>query len=297
MVFEGFDIFNVKVNSSPEVVIHGVKAGSGPPLLLLHGYPQTHRIWNHIAPTLTKNFTVIAMDLRGYGKSSKPAGPPDPSTYSKSTMARDCVNVMSHFGFSDFLVCSHDRGARVAHKLCVDHPSTVRKVMVLDICPTAAMYAATNFEFAYSYYHWFFLIQPFPIPEDLINANSDKYVEGHFSSKYAGLDAFTRESLEAYKAQMRDPDMVHASCEDYRAAASIDLEEFNEDEEMGRRVKCPLMVLWGKHGVIENCFDAVAEWRKVCDGPVTGEAVDSGHYIPEEVPDVLLEKMLVFFRD
>lgn len=298
-MFEDFAEFNIKTSPDPEVCIYGKisQSRSGPPLLLLHGYPQTHLIWHYIAPSLAKTYTVVVMDLRGYGASSKPFGASDHSTYSKRVMAKDCIEVMSHLGFQKFFVCAHDRGARVTHKLCVDFPDRVQKALLLDIAPTAAMYSGTNDTFARAYYHWFFLIQKAPFPEKLISGDPDAFMDAHMGSRYAGLAVFTDECMRAYRAAMRDPGTVHATCEDYRAAASIDLEENAQDLKAGRKIKCPLMILWGSMGAIEKCFDALGEWTKVSDAEVSGESLNCGHYIPEERPDELLQEIKKFLVD
>jgi haloacetate dehalogenase len=302
-MFEGFKEFNIPVQTDvhSSVIIHGIHSGSGPPLLLLHGFPQTHRIWHKIAPSLTSTHTVIAIDLRGYGASSKPpssaasaGGPHKP--YSKSVMASDCVAVMSNLGFSKFDVISHDRGARVAHKLCVDHPKKVGKCMILDICPTLAMYEKTDMAFATAYWHWFFLVQPAPFPESLILAQPELFRERFFGGGYAAQGGFMEEEvMREYVGQFRDEDAVHGMCEDYRAARTVDLVEARADRELGRKIRCPVRVLWGKRGVIESSFDALKEWRDVSDAEVSGESVDSGHYIAEEAPDVLLKHIKEFF--
>ena len=238
----------------------------------------------------------MALDLRGYGFSSKPAGDDRHSNYSKSVMAQDCVRIMTQMGYNKFYICAHDRGARVAHKLCVNHPEMVLKAMFLDIAPTLAMYTKTDFTFAKAYYHWFFLIQPSPLPEDLINGNPTVFMEVSMG-RHAGLKMFNQDCLKSYIDVMKNPAAVHAMCEDYRAAASIDLEEAREDEEMGRKIQCPVMVLWGKHGIIEKCFDAIGEWKKVSRSTVVGESLDCGHYIPEEAPEALLEHIQKFLKE
>jgi haloacetate dehalogenase len=297
-MFPGFTPFDIQV--SPDIKIHGIRSGTGPPLLLLHGFPQTHHIWHVLAPSLTPNFTVICIDLRGYGASSKPPATPSHSSYAKSAMAADCIAVMSHFSFPKFGVISHDRGARVAHKLCVDYPESVTKVMVLDICPTLSMFEQTNQEFASAYWHWFFLIQPSPFPENAIFAAQELFAERFFGGGYAGDSAkeegfWNQEALGMYRRQLGDREGLVGMCEDYRAAASVDLVESRRDREEGKKVKCDLRVLWGKTGVVEKCFDALREWRAVCEGEVSGESVDSGHYIAEEQPDVLLKHVREFF--
>ena len=241
---------------------------------------------------------MILLDLRGYGKSSKPEGGEGHKEYSKSAMAADCVAVMTDLGYEKFYICAHDRGARVAHKLCVEYPERVMKAMFLDICPTLAMYNKTDFAFASAYWHWFFLIQKAPLPETLMVTNPRSWIENTMGGRYGvGIEVFDKEALQSYVEQMGDEETVHGMCEDYRAAASIDLEEQKKDVEQGRKIKCPLRVLWGKSGVIEKHFDALAEWRKVSEGVVDGETVDCGHYIPEEVPEVLLKHIKEFLRD
>ena len=302
-MFKGFKDFNIPIQTDDHsfITIHGVQSGQGPPLLLLHGFPQTHHIWHKIAPELTNTHTVVAIDLRGYGQSSKPpssasspGGPHKP--YSKSVMASDCIAVLSSLGFSKFDILSHDRGARVAHKLCVNHPERVGRCMLLDICPTLAMYEKTDMKFAWAYWHWFFLVQPEPFPEKLILAGPKVFVEKCFGNGFSGPREFIDDrAMEEYAKQFEDESGVHAMCEDYRAAITVDLAEAREDREKGRRIKCPISVIWGKKGVIESSFDALKEWRAVCDGEVTGQSVDAGHYIAEEVPDELLKHVKEFF--
>lgn len=304
-MFDSFDPFAIQTQSSPEVIIRGLKTKSSnasssssglPPLLLIHGFPQTYHIWHLVAPRLLDKYNVVLIDLRGYGESSKP----EPvSSYAKSVMARDCIAVMDELGFSStpFFVCAHDRGARVAHKLCVDFPSRVRKAILLDICPTLAMYSATDLEFARSYFHWFFLIQAAPLPETLIAAAPRRFAEMFMGGRQErGLEIFRDECFDKYVRNMSDPEAVHGMCQDYRAAATLDLDEQREDLAEGRLVQCPLLVLWGKHGVIEKCFDAVKEWRAVTkEGvPVDGYAVESGHYVPEHAPEEVLSAIQKF---
>ncbi|KAG0651059.1 Fluoroacetate dehalogenase [Hyphodiscus hymeniophilus] len=294
-MFENFTSFDIITQSDPSVSVHGIRGGSGPPLLLLHGFPQTHHIWHRVTPQLVQDFTIVALDIRGYGASSKPSGI---AQYSKTVMARDCSVVMENFGFTSFFVGAHDRGARVAHKLLVNYPDRVRKAIFLDICPTLAMYSKTDFEFATAYFHWFFLIQEAPLPETMIGLDPRKWAELFMGGRHAGLAPFDAGVFEEYVRVLEDTDAVHAMCEDYRASASVDMDEAKDDLEEGRLIHCPLRVLWGRHGVIERCFDAVREWKDVAapDVNVDGASVDCGHYIPEEAPDVVSQNIKLFFR-
>lgn len=291
MFFEDFTSFRF---ADGEVDIHGVKGGAGPPLLLLHGHPQSHLIWHRCAPRLARHFTVIAADLRGYGASGKPPSDAAHTPYAKRAMAADQVALMRHFGFERFMVCAHDRGARVAHRMALDHPDAVERLMLLDIAPTLAMYERTDRAFASAYFHWFFLIQPAPFPETLIEGNPAAYVDGVMSSQHAGLAPFAPQALDAYRRALAQPGAVHAMCEDYRAAATLDLEHDRADLERGNKIGCPLRVLWGEHGVIAQCFEPLDEWRKVARD-VSGRALPCGHYIPEEAPDDLVAEMMRFF--
>lgn len=296
-MFEGFKPFTITTQSDPRVDIVGLQSDNlgKPPLLLLHGFPQTYHIWHRIAPRLTGEYTVVLFDIRGYGQSSKPEGL---AAYAKSAMARDCAEVMSQLGFDSFFVCAHDRGARVAHKLCVDHAARVRRAILLDICPTLAMYEATDFDFARAYFHWFLLIQPAPLPETMLLSDPRKLAQMWMGGRQgAGLRIFDERCFEHYVKGMEDPATVHAMCQDYRAGATLDLDEAREDLEAGRRVQCPLKVIWGKNGVIEKCFDAVKEWRAVADEGVAvdGYSVESGHYIPEEAPEAVVAEIQSFF--
>ena len=268
---------------------------SKPPLLLLHGHPQTHLIWHKVEPELSKHFSIVAADLRGYGDSDKPASDAsvNHAPYSKREMAKDMVAVMNGLGFERFTVLAHDRGARVTHRMLVDHADSVERATLLDIAPTLAMYEQTNMEFARAYFHWFFLIQREPIPETMIGANPEFFIERMMGSRFAGLAPFTHEALEEYRRCIRLPGIVHAICEDYRASATIDLDHDRADREAGRKVTQPLQVLWGANGVIEKCFKPLAEWQRVAVN-VRGSPVPCGHYIPEEAPEALLAAALPF---
>ena len=291
-MFEGFAHKRLGANG---VEINVLVGGSGPPLLLLHGYPQSHLIWHRVAPELAKEFTVVATDLRGYGQSEKPDGLIDHSNYSKRVMARDQLEVMHQLGHHSFYLCGHDRGARVSHRLAVDHPDAVERVMLLDISPTLAMYEQTSMDFARSYWWWFFLIQPAPFPESMIAGTPEIYLQKKIGWGHAGLSAFTPETYAAYLSYVSDPATMHAMCEDYRAAATIDLMHDRADRDTGRKIDCPVNVLWGEYGVVNRCFKPLEDWRRVAND-VRGRTVPCGHYIPEEVPEVLLKEMLEFFR-
>ncbi len=284
-LFPGFERKRIHVSGASINLVHG---GRGPALLLLHGYPQTHCIWHQVAPRLAKDFTVVAADLRGYGDSSKPSGLPDHSNYSKRAMALDQAELMQALGHDSFFLVGHDRGARVAHRLALDHPQRVKKLAVLDICPTRAMYAHTDHAFAKSYFHWFFLIQPAPFPEKLIGADAEFFIKYQMGRRHGGLQVFAAAAMAEYVRCFSDPATIHASCEDYRAAESIDLAHDAADS--GKKIECPLLALWGKHGVIEQQFDCLAEWRAVAR-EVRGQALDCGHYLPEEQPREVAQQL------
>lgn len=275
------------------VAIPYVMAGSGPPLLLLHGHPQSKAIWHKVAPALARRFTVVAADLRGYGAASKPAGLADHSNYSKRCMAQDQLELMHSLGLATFSIVGHDRGGRVAHRLALDHPRAVKKLILLDISPTLAMYEQTSMEFAAAYWHWFFLIQPAPFSETLIAGDPEFYLRHFMGSRSAGLSPFHADAWAEYLRGIRDPACVHAMCEDYRAAASIDLEHDRADRAAGRRLSCPVRVLWGQRGVIQRCFAPLRDWGEVA-ASVSGRALDCGHYILEEAPDALLQEIEAF---
>lgn len=269
--------------------------GNGPALLLLHGFPQTKAIWHQVAPELAKNFTVVASDLRGYGASSKPHGKPDHSSYSKRSMAKDQHALMHALGHKQFFVLGHDRGGRVSHRLAMDFPQSVLKLMVLDISPTLAMYERTSMAFAKGYWHWFFLIQPEPVPETLIGANPEYWLKNHMG-RHAGTGIFSPERWAEYLSGVSNPQGMHAMCEDYRAAATIDLEHDRADRNDGKRLQMPFRVLWGEHGLVNQCFTPIADWQEVSDGEVTGRAVACGHYIPEELPELVIKEAEAFFQ-
>ena len=290
-LFPGFKRELIHANG---IDIHAVigPRRDGPALLLLHGYPQTAAIWHKVAPRLAQRFNVVATDLRGYGDSAKPAAAPGHESYSKRVMARDQVEAMQALGFGRFFLVGHDRGARVAHRLAVDHPDRVEKLVVLDIAPTLAMYEQTTEAFARAYWHWFFLILPAPAPEDMIGADAKAYLRMKMADSLT-RGVFAPEAWAEYE-RCFTPGAIHASCEDYRAAASIDLEHDRADRDARRGIKCPLLALWGSRGIIGSCFRPIDEWKRVADD-VRGHDLPSGHYIPEEVPELLAAELEQFF--
>ncbi len=292
-LFPGFEQRSVDVGDGIEIAV--MTGGSGPALLLLHGHPQTSAIWHQIAEGLSELYTVVAADLRGYGDSSKPVGSVDHENYSKRVMAEDQIRMMKKLGFDSFNVLAHDRGARVAHRLAMDRPEVVQRLILLDIAPTLAMYEQTSEEFARSYWHWFFLIQPKPLPERLIEADSAAYIRDVMGRRSAGLSPFDRRALKEYQRCIALPGAAHGLCEDYRAAASIDLDHDRQDRESGYKLTVPLLVLWGKQGVVHQCFKPLEEWRNVAH-QVEGEPLDCGHYIAEEAPELLLDQVLLFLE-
>ena len=285
-LFPGFATHDVETSGAR---IHARVGGSGPPVLLLHGYPQTHAIWHRVAPRLAERFTVVLADLRGYGDSEKPASAADHAPYAKRAMARDQVEVMEALGFEAFHLVGHDRGGRVGHRLALDHPARVKTLTVLDIAPTRHMYEKGGFDFARAYYHWYFLVQPEPLPERLIGADPEFFLRDKLGRGRAGLAPFAPAALAEYLRCFRDPAAIHALCEDYRAAAGIDLEDDRADE--AARVEAPLLALWGEHGVVHRCFDVLAAWRERARS-VSGRPLACGHYIPEEAPDALLAALV-----
>jgi len=276
------------------VELHARCGGAGPPLLLLHGHPQTHAMWHRVVPQLAQRFRVVAMDLRGYGDSSRPAPDDAHAMHAKRAMARDAAGVMAQLGHARFAVCAHDRGARVAHRLALDHAPRVSRTMLLDIAPTLAMYEQTGEAFARAYWHWFFLIQPAPLPERLIEADPVAYLRDVTGRRHAGPDVFDPRARAEYERCIARPSSAYSICEDYRASAGIDLVHDREDRDAGRRVETPLRVLWGAHGTVGRCFDVLALWRERAL-QVSGRALPCGHYVPEEAPGELLAEALQFF--
>ncbi len=269
--------------------------GSGPPLLLLHGNPQTHAMWHRVAPTLAERFRVVCPDLRGYGGSHKPPASADHAAYAKTAMAADMAHLMSALGHETFRVGSHDRGARVAHRLALDYPDRVERLAVLDIVPTLEHFERTDMAFAMGYYHWFWFAQPHPFPETLIDAAPETWWHAHTSREPKPPGFFAPDALADYLAAARDPAAIRGMCEDYRAAATIDLDHDRASREAGRKVACPLLVLWGEAGKIGTWYDPLAIWRAYAAAGVAGGPVPSGHYLAEEAPDAVLSAFEAFF--
>lgn len=285
--------FEVQTAALPDLDINYAIAGEGPAVLLLHGHPQTHVAWRKVAPLLVAaGYRVIAPDLRGYGDSDKPQSDATHLPYSKRAMAADQIALMTHLGHDRFSVVGHDRGGRVAHRLALDFPDAVERIVVLDIAPTRTMYSLTNQEFATRYFWWFFLIQPYDFPEKMIGTDPEYYLRRHIAGQVKIEGAVEEDALAEYLRSYRDPATIHAICEDYRAAASIDLEHDATDE--NARVKAPLLAIWGAQGVVGELYDVDTTWREKAN-TVSGLALPCGHAIPEEAPADLTRAILSFF--
>jgi haloacetate dehalogenase len=290
-VFEGFATEELETERG---TIHARVAGSGAPLLLLHGYPQTHLMWHGAAPQLSERFTVVATDLSGYGRSLRPTPRPDHTPHSKRAMARDQVQAMAALGFDRFAVAGHDRGGRVAYRMALDHPDRVSALAVLDIVPTAEVWARADARLALVYWHWGFLAQPAPLPERLIMGDADAYFEHHLRTIGLGAvpDRYPAEVMSAYRAQLDDAGTVDAICEDYRAGATVDRE--HDEDDRGRRIDCPVLALWGARGALEFLYgDVLAVWREWATD-VRGRALDASHFLVEDQPAEVAEELLGF---
>lgn len=284
-----FPGFTVRKIATSGATIHTLVGGSGPPLLLIHGYPQTHVEWHKIAGRLARKFTVVMTDLRGYGDSSKPPDGENHANYSKRAMALDQVEVMRALGFRRFAVVGHDRGARVTWRMCVEHPDAVTKAAIIDIVPLP--YSRVTRQFATEYFHWFFLIQAAPFPETLIGNSAEFYLRSRFLRQNTASNVFTPEAVAEYLRCFKDPATIHATCEDYRAGATIDIEHADRDGE--RRVTCPLLVLWGARGAVGRLEPVMDLWREKATH-LQGKPLAGGHFLPEELPEETLAELLAF---
>jgi len=295
--FDEFELRHFDVNGARiQAHVSPGLATDRPALLLLHGFPQSHVMWHRVARLLHKDFFLVMPDLRGYGDSSKAPGPPDHSSYSKRTMAQDMVDVMDLMGIPSFGVGGHDRGGRVAHRLALDHATRVNGLCVIDIAPTLDMYAATDFAFAKAYYHWFHLIQPEPLPETMIGGNPLAYLHAKLSGwGSTGLDYIEPAALAEYERCFCQPQAIHAMCEDYRASAGIDLEHDRQSRELGDKIACDTLLLWGERGVVNRLFKPLELWQAQCAGHVSGQCLPAGHFIPEELPQQTAEALITFF--
>lgn len=288
MTFSEFPTCHVEVGDVRLFVRHG---GSGPPLLLLHGYPETHMMWRQVADRLSDRFTIIAPDLRGYGRSSQPVDDDRHESYSKRAMARDMIALMAAFGQQRFDVAGHDRGGRVAYRLALDHPSAVRRLSILDIVPTGEVWARADARFSMGYWHWPFLAQPAPLPERTIGADPEAFF---FTAQFKGAKSYLDPiGYQDYLECAANPAVVHAMCEDYRAGATYDC-DLDQREKGTHRIACPVQILWGSAGALAKWYDVLAVWREWADD-VRGHAIEAGHFIPEENPVATAHALLDFF--
>ncbi|MBI1964641.1 MAG: alpha/beta hydrolase [Betaproteobacteria bacterium] len=293
-MYEGFKRFEIQT-SDPEVKIAGRVGGKGPPALLLHGNPLTHVHWHLVAPRLAQDFTVVATDLRGYGDSGKPRGKPDHGNYSFRRMAQDQVDVMAHLGFKQFFVAGHDRGARTAHRMALDHPDKVKKFAAFDILPTHHVLTNISLGWALGSFHWFFMAQPYDIPEKLIEGKEDYYILNKLTKMGIGKGGFSQETLAEY-ARCCTPENIHGVCEDYRAAVTLDFEMDRVDFEAGRKVACPAAIYWGEQSHTEKYFDPRTAWPQYCSNLARLRPLPCGHYPAEQAPDEVYEELNAFFR-
>ena len=291
--FKDFEIFFINITRGK---IRFRKGGVGPPLLMLHGNPQTHVMWHKVVPQLTKKFTVICPDIPGYGKSFKPKSSLNHESYSKKNMANDIIEFMTVLGFKKFNILAHDRGARIAHRLSLNFPKKVLKVILLDIIPTIEHFEKTNFDFAMGYYHWFWLAQRSPIPESVINKAPEEWFFAHTSRDKKEKDFFSPEALKDYLECLKNPETIRAICEDYRAAATIDLIDDRISRKNNIKLMIPILVLWGNKGKINEWYDPISIWQNYSSQKVLGNAINSGHYLAEENPEEIIENTQNFFK-
>lgn len=293
--FEGFSETTADLGDGRHFRLRS--GGSGPPLVMLHGMPQTHCMWHRIAPALAARFTVICPDITGYGLSYKPAASEDHEAYSKRRMARDIVDLVAHLGIGRFALVGHDRGARVSHRLALDHPDRISRLALLDIIPTIEHFERTDMRFAMGYYHWFFLAQPAPLPEDLINRDAGYWLLSQTARHKTARAVFDETAMADYRRAMADPATVTAICEDYRAAATIDLDHDRESRARREKIAAPLLVLWGARGLVGALYDPLEIWRGYAAGAVAGRAIESGHYLAEEAPEATLAALQGFLAE
>lgn len=288
-VFEDFEAFDISTSTT---TIHGVRGGDGPPILLLHGIPETHLMWHRVAPDFAKRFTVVATDLRGYGNSGTPPSTPDHAPYSMREIARDQIEVMNTLGYDVFTVVGHDRGGRCAYRMALDHPSVVTRLAVLDVVPTGDVFNRVDKDFSLSFWVWSFLAAPEPVPEQLI-AHAPEVIVNHMLDEWAETpDAFPAEVRAEYIAKFSDPDTVHAICEEYRAAATLD-HQHDEADRGRRRIACPLLALWSSRGAVADWYDPLEVWRTWAD-ELYGGHISAGHFLPEEAPEEIARRLLEF---
>lgn len=297
MADDFFEQFQLEHIETPSGTIRLRRGGAGPPLLLLHGNPQTHAMWHAVARELQGRFTLICPDLRGYGGSFKPPVSPDHAAYAKREMAKDMVDLMATLGHERFSLAGHDRGGRVAHRLAIDHAGRVEALAVLDIAPTIEHFEQADMAFALGYYHWFWFAQPHPFPENLISANPDDWFAAHTAREPKPPGFFHPAALADYLEAVHNPEMIRGMCEDYRAAASIDLDHDRASRAAGQRIQCPLLVLWGTRGKIDKWYDPLTLWQRYCDAAVSGRGIDTGHYLAEEAPGLVADELARFFED
>ena len=292
------DGFQSEIVDTGETTIFLRRLGTGRPILLLHGFPETHLMWRDVAPRLAGRFEVVCADLRGYGRSGCPPTTPDHAPYAKRAMARDMVAVMERLGHARFMVAGHDRGARVAYRMALDHPERIDRVAVLDVLPTATVWARADARLALNYWPWSLLAQPEPLPERLVGAAPDAVVDDALGGWGSPVAAFAAEVRTAYVEALRDPAHVHAICEEYRAGGSLDRTHDEEDRAAGRRIVCPLLALWGGRGPLSTWYvDAggpLTLWREWARD-VRGHALDAGHFFPEEIPADTADLLARFF--
>ena len=289
-----FSDFELSSINTKRGVIRYRKAGQGPVLLMLHGNPQTHAMWHKVAPELVNQYTVICPDIPGYGKSFKPVISNNHSTYSKVNMALDIINFMELIGFDKFQIVAHDRGARIAHRIALDFPEKVIKMILLDIIPTIEHFERTNMEFAMGYYHWFWLAQRSPIPESVINKAPEEWFFAHTSREEKDKNFFDPIALNDYLDCVKNPETIKAICEDYRAAATIDLIDDKKSRDNNIKIKAPTLVLWGNKGKLEQWYEPLSIWQNYCSSDLRGNAINSGHYLAEENPDEIIKNIKLF---